>query len=120
MNRISFTVALKTGNGLNDRAHWGTRSKKVKKERSVIAMAWLVFAGRGPRLEPPVKARLTRIKPAGKMMDDDNLKGSLKAVRDQVAEQIGVDDRDKTKIVFDYDEQYGPWGVRIEVEELPF
>jgi hypothetical protein len=53
-------------------------------------------------------------------LDDDNLRGALKAIRDEVAEWIGLDDRDPL-IVWKYDQEKaerGTAGVRVEVRDL--
>lgn len=64
------------------------------------------------------EVKLVRIS-AGEL-DDDNLRGSLKAVRDEVAEWIGLDDRDPL-IVWKYGQEkakQGTCGVRVEVHDL--
>lgn len=65
----------------------------------------------------PVLVTLTRISPHHQELDDDNLYASLKAVRDQVAEELGVDDGDKSRIRFEPKQERGPWGVRITIQE---
>jgi len=56
---------------------------------------------------------LTRIAPSNGL-DDDNLAGALKACRDEIAEWIGVNDRDRKTVRYEYEQERGPWGVRIE------
>ena len=87
----------------------------------------------GPRSEPPrfapmgsaigltvphdVHVTLVRIAPG--TLDDDNVRGALKAVRDEVAAWIDRDDRDKT-LRFDYgQESHGAdvYRVRIEIAD---
>jgi hypothetical protein len=50
-------------------------------------------------------------------MDDDNLPGSMKAVRDQIAEWLGVDDRHSNQVRYVYAQKRGPWSVTIEFGE---
>jgi hypothetical protein len=52
-------------------------------------------------------------------MDDDNLPGSLKAIRDEVASVLGVDDGDRARIRFAYAQERGEWGVRVRIERPP-
>ena len=52
-------------------------------------------------------------------LDDDNLSGSLKGVRDAVAAWLGVDDRDRTRVRYVYEQQRAPWGVGIEFKGWP-
>ncbi len=108
-----ITIPLRTVPGINAREHWRTHAGRVKKERE--AVAW-VLAG---KLRPPIpcSVRLTRVSPGYVAMDDDNLPGALKAVRDQVAEWLGVDDRDRSQVRYVYDQKRGPWGITIEFGE---
>jgi hypothetical protein len=59
--------------------------------------------------------RLTRIAP--RQLDDDNLRGSLKAARDGVADWLGVPDNDP-RIRWDYAQEKGKpktYAVRVDV-----
>lgn len=47
----------------------------------------------GRPIELPARIQLTRL--GRKKMDDDNLAAALKAVRDGIADAIGIDDGDK-------------------------
>jgi hypothetical protein len=87
----------------------------VKKERE--ATAWAL--SRHPKPQVPCSVLLTRIAPSGGV-DDDNLAGALKSVRDQVAKWLGVDDRDRVQVRYRYAQARGAkgeWGVRIEFGE---
>lgn len=76
------------------------RHKLVKEQRAAVESALL---GKTPP-QLPVTVRLSRIAPC--KLDDDNLRGSLKATRDQVAQWFGVDDRDPSV-----------WWIYPEVQE---
>jgi hypothetical protein len=106
---ISILLPIHTGLGLNERTHWAARARKVKAERQA---AYLVT----PRAELPCTVTLTRLS-AGEL-DDDNVRGSLKGVRDGVADRLGVDDRDP-RVTWNYAQEKvkrGTHGVRIEIE----
>ena len=107
-----ITVPLKTVPGLNARELWQGRSSRVKKERK--AVAWSLVGQTRPPI--PCSVRLTRVAPSGGV-DDDNLSGSLKAVRDQIAEWLGIDDRHRNQVRYVYAQKRGPWGVTIEFGE---
>lgn len=107
-----ITVPLRTVPGLNARELWQARSSRVKKERK--AVAWSLVGKQRPPI--PCSVRLTRVAPSGGV-DDDNLVGALKAVRDQVAEWLGIDDRRSTQVRYVYAQSRGPWGVTIEFGE---
>lgn len=107
-----ITVPLRTVPGLNAREMWQVRSSRVKKERKTVA--WSLVGQ--PRPPIPCSVRLTRVAPSSGV-DDDNLSGALKAVRDQVAEWLGIDDRHTKQVRYVYAQKKGPWGVTIEFGE---
>ena len=100
---------LRTERGLNTREHWAARASRVRNEKE--AVAWVLAAKHKPAL--PCVVTLTRLAPSSGL-DDDNLAGALKSVRDAVAAWLGVDDRDRATVRYQYEQQRAPWGVRIE------
>lgn len=104
-------VPIKTGNGLNSREHWRARADRVKRERTTTY--WRIVTHAKPPI--PCVVNLCRIAPSSGL-DDDNLPGSLKAVRDEIAQWLGVDDRHDHIVKYRYSQERGPWGVRIEFE----
>lgn len=103
-------VSLKTTSGQNARELWPVRCRRVKKERE--AVAWMLTTCARPTV--PCSVLLTRLAPSNGL-DDDNLTGSLKSVRDEVAKWLGVDDRDRMTVRYRYAQQRSKtWGVRIE------
>ena len=102
-------VPIRTAPGMNVREHWRARSRRVKAER--MAVAWLLKQERSPLL--PCSVLLTRLSPRGRL-DDDNLPGSLKAIRDEVAAWLAVDDRHDHIVKYRYAQARGSWGVRVE------
>jgi hypothetical protein len=114
---------MRTSTGLNSREHWCTRARRVTAERfeTRIRLAtaqrfragWRAHQAAGGRL----RVTLTRCSPATRPMDDDNLPGALKAVRDEVADWLGRDDGDRAAWVWQYAQRRGPWGVELLIEE---
>lgn len=51
------------------------------------------------------------------MLDDDNLRSALKAVRDGIAEKLGIDDRDP-RVEWRYGQRKGMVGVDVELEAM--
>ncbi|MFH1569165.1 MAG: hypothetical protein ABIL09_14315 [Gemmatimonadota bacterium] len=101
--------------GDNAREHWGSRVARARKQRAA-AKLWVAnaFAGSGPP-RPPY--RVTIIRYGRRHLDDDNLAGSAKHIRDGVADALGVNDGDKRKVRWFYgDEIRKRYGVRIEIE----
>lgn len=99
------------------RVHWRTLRAKAKRERGVVA---LVLRSAGLReLAPAERAVVTLVRtqvPRSRGLDDDNLRGALKAVRDEVAKALGVDDKEP-RVTWRYAETRGSeHGVRIVIE----
>lgn len=108
-----IAVPIRTAPGLNVREHWRARAKRVRAERLAVGLV----LNSQPRPPIPCTVRLTRVAPSNGL-DDDNLAGALKAVRDQVAEWLGVDDKDRASVRYVYAQRRGPWAVEIEFGEL--
>lgn len=117
MTPIVVTLPIRTVSESNVRTHWAQRAKRAKGQRLTVAL----------RLRPEVIGRrvmpcvvtLTRISP--RMLDDDNLRGATKAVRDGVADALGVDDRDP-RVAWLYDQAKGKpkeCAVRIAITRTP-
>lgn len=113
---IHFLIPIRTGRGLNNREFWAARARRVKKERRAVWAYWPRAKLRAFTL--PIYVLLTRIAPSPGL-DGDNLQGSLKAIRDQVAAQLGVDDGDTASIRFEYAQERGPWGIRVQLWGSP-
>ncbi len=103
-----IVVPIRTERGQNSREHHFARARRVKAEKE--AAAWLLQSQ--PKPELPCRVILTRIAPSSGL-DDDNLAGSLKAIRDSVAAWLGVDDRDRERVRYVYEQRRGPWAVEI-------
>jgi len=108
----SVTFPMHTARGQNAREHHMIRARRVKKEKKAVAQ-WLLVSRMPKTLPAGSVVTITRIAP-GNGLDDDNLSGSAKAVRDAVAAWIGVDDRHRHLVRYEYAQERGAWGVRIE------
>ena len=99
---------LRTVSESNMREHWAQRAKRVKNQRGLVRMymSRIIYKTSLPRL-----VRLIRFGP--RKLDSDNLSRALKAVRDQVAEQLGIDDGDE-RVAWCCVQERGPVGVTIE------
>ncbi len=118
---VSVTWPMVLPSVANLREHWATRARRVKAQRQATRMMLNANATRYrmtgnvalPLAEPAVRlaVRLTRIAP--RRLDDDNLQGAFKAIRDEVAAYFGVDDADP-RIRFEYAQAKGKASVRID------
>lgn len=96
------------------REHWRKRAARAKIHRIDTRMAMLQIGAQG-QFQLPAVVLLTRIAP--RELDDDNLRGALKAVRDGVADWLGVDDRDK-RVRWEYGQAKGgvkQYAVGVEI-----
>ncbi len=95
------------------------RHRRQKAERE--AVLWELRRAKATPPQTPCLCVLTRYSPATRPMDDDNLAGAFKAIRDALAGWIGVDDGDTARLRFRYAQERGSWAVRIEfhAQEVP-
>lgn len=117
---ICFAIALRVGTGLNAREHHHVRAERVKAERMATAAAFRAHVPLHRQADAwtrPLLVTLTRVGP--RKVDDDGATGGLKAVRDEIAELLGLDDGDRARIRFKYgDPEIGPFAVRVEIASL--
>jgi len=87
--------------------HW-KRAKRAKEQHAAVekALEWEMPP------DTPLVVVITRF--GKKLLDDDNLQGSAKFVRDALAEFLGIDDRtpDVSWIV---GQQKGPYAVEVTI-----
>jgi hypothetical protein len=100
---------------MNQRDHWAVRKRRFDSQAAALNRA-VALLGLRPDLPPgPVAVTLTRI--SGRRMDDDNLAGGFKAVRDAVARWLQVDDGDP-RVAWLYQQEPGKGtpAVRVLIE----
>lgn len=109
-----FTVRLRV-TGPNLREHYMARKRRVQRERAAVVGSSLVQCGPDAweKIKLPAVVTLTRI--GARLLDSDNLQGALKAIRDQVAAQLGCGDGPTDPITWRYGQERGEYGVRVEV-----
>jgi hypothetical protein len=111
-------IPVRTVSESNARDHHRARARRVRQQRGLARL--LVSAGfTRPALPlaeaPAVVVTLTRIAPRD--LDDDNLRGALKAIRDGIADWLGVTDRNP-RVVWRYGQERGAvrfYAVRVDV-----
>ncbi len=115
---IELTLPLRTTRGQNDRLHWAAQHRKIKRERGTACMLTRLALNREPRLfSYPVIVTLTRL--SSGQLDDDNLRGSLKSVRDGIADAFNEDDSERSRLRFVYAQEKckrGAFGVKVRIE----
>lgn len=112
MNRISFEVPVKTASTSNLREHWAAKHKRTDAQKAATRRRCPQWTA-----APMLYVRLTRVAP--RALDDDNLRGALKSVRDAIASWLRVDDRSPL-VGWLYEQQKGPSPlVRVEIDARP-
>ena len=83
----------------NLREHWRVRAKRTSAQR--LAVTWAL---QGKCAVPALPCTVTLVRVASRALDDDNLGSCFKAIRDAVAEWIGVSDGPRSGITWRYDQ----------------
>jgi len=109
---MKVSIPVRTVSTANVREHWRRRADRARHHRSTAILTFRIA-----KAEPvlPCTVLLTRVAP--RALDDDNLRGALKSVRDGVADWLGIDDRDP-RVKWDYGQRKGPtkfYAVDVEV-----
>lgn len=108
MTCFTFDIPIKAQSTSNLREHWAVRHKRTDAQKAATRRKCPEW-----KAGPLLYVRLTRVAP--RPLDDDNLRGALKSVRDAIATWLRVDDR--TPLVgWLYGQAKGPAPlVRVEV-----
>lgn len=107
--RFRFEVPMKVPSVSNLREHWAAKAKRVDAQKRAVRYRCPAWTGR-----PLLVVRLTRVAP--RALDDDNLRGALKAVRDAVASWLKVDDASPL-VRWEYAQERGS-AVCVRVESI--
>ena len=91
MTSLSVRIAGHLPSRPNMRGHWRKGAALTKAQR---LQAWAKLRAAHPgahlKLRPPITITLCRV--SARKLDDDNLAGAFKAVRDGVADWLGISD----------------------------
>lgn len=113
----SVLLPIRINSEANGRDHWRVKAKRTKAQRSLAALLMALHQPSAP--VPPLTITLTRIAPRD--LDSDNLASGFKAVRDGVADWLGVDDGDK-RLTWLYGQRRGAtklYAAEVKVEVSP-
>ena len=99
---VSVWVPIRLYSEANLRQNWRAVHKRTKSQREAVCLMFLPVRKCIPK--PPLRVKIVRY--GAKLMDSDNLQRSAKAVRDEVAAIIGVDDGDP-RVKYEYDQVAG-------------
>lgn len=112
---VDFTFPYRTRAHLNTRHAWQASHSAKKKEREALLYGW-VAAGKP---KPPFPATITFVRIAPRPLDEgDNLASAFKAMRDELADRLGVRDDRRGPITWAYAQERGApntYAVRVEM-----
>lgn len=109
--RVWTFLPIVTSSVTNQRGHWSKHSKRTKEQR-YVGKCWMNCVKH--KIKMPIEVVFTRFAP--RMLDPgDNLNSAFKALRDGIAESIGINDRDPA-YTWRYEQiKSKEVGVKIEV-----
>ena len=124
---MTFYLPYRLVAEVNAREHWRKKAYRAKKQRegACIETANALLAQKLWIIRKPYEVRIVRLGP--RRMDNDNLVGSAKHVRDGIADALGVDDGDESVVRWVYGQEIRriksrgggispkSWGVRVSI-----
>ncbi len=116
MRAMTFSIPGHLPSRSNERVHWSKRSRLSRLQRQG---AYLETRAAMPIKDPmklPVTVTMTRV--SVRRIDDDNLAGAFKSIRDGIADAFGVDDSPSGPITWRYARRGGASAcAEITIEE---
>lgn len=116
---MTFTMPIKTVSRANSRMHWAAKMRLTQAERETAMLLARSAMRRRPKPKRISSITLTRF--SVQEMDSDNLPAALKAVRDGIADALGIDDGTKNGIEWKYKQvrcdKREQFAVRVDIEE---
>lgn len=102
----------------NTHEPWQAKHRRKKNQQAAVRRLWLaspLSVCAGANGWPfPLRVQFLHV---GPRMDDDNLQTAFKAIRDEIAELIGVDDGDP-RVAWEYAQAAGKSAVGIRIRAL--
>jgi hypothetical protein len=95
---LHLRLEMRLSSRTNARMSWRERAKVTRQQLVALNLHWKCQGK--PRLPLPLRVRFTRIG-QGLLDAEDNLREAFKALKDEVAEIVGVDDAD-VRIEWEY------------------
>lgn len=96
---VGIRLPIEVKSEANQREHWAARHSRFKKQRAAlrsaaVAHAFGVLVAIKVAIDSGSRACVVFQRLGVKKMDDDNLAGAFKGIRDEMAKLLGVDDAD--------------------------
>jgi hypothetical protein len=118
--RVWFQMPIRIQGLANSRTHWREKDARAGDHRNLAKNATRsCFNALKHTIVAPFEVTLTRIiSPRGRFLDaHDNLRDGFKSIVDGIADALGVNDGDLTRVKWEYAQMHGDdWGVHVEIE----
>jgi len=118
---MRILLAIRTESEANLRENWHVKAKRVRMQRQItrvmVGQHWKNWEWQADLPNTTHVITLTRVAP--RPLDTDNLARSFKAIRDGIADALGIDDGSK-RLTWNYAQEKGPpkqYAVRIKIEQ---
>jgi hypothetical protein len=110
LDSILVRLPIRLVSEANARGHWSAKHRRASGQRNAALMA---LRPQVHGMSGPWWVLITRVAP--RRLDSDNLQTSAKAIRDGIAEALGVNDGDESAATWVYDQRKAefrePWTV---------
>lgn len=117
---LIVTIPIRLECVTNKREHWRAVAERKRSQRLSVQFYLLYFA-EWKTIEKrntdrfPMTITITRL--GLRKMDGDNLQTSAKYVRDGIADALGIDDGDESKVTWLYSQEIGKsYGCRVTIK----
>lgn len=115
MATVELTIPTHLPSRANERLHWSKRKHLSRFQRDMAYICTREALNPERRLRLPGIVTLTRISP--RLLDDDNLRGAFKSIRDGIADAFHVTDAPGGPIAWKYAQRKGKLSrVEIKIE----
>jgi len=104
---VEYNIPIRLASVANLREHWSKRYKRTRSHRQAAVVI--------PRGVHKLPCTVTIIRVGKRKMDGDNLQSACKALRDGIADRLGVDDADD-RVQWQYDQKRGNYAAIVKIE----
>lgn len=110
---IIVALPIRTRSESNMREHWACKANRAKEQRGFARIAVQAELTRLPRCVEGYTIHLTRL--GRRWLDSDNLATSFKAIRDGIADALGIDDGSSV-LTWEYSQKKDKmYGIEIRI-----
>lgn len=115
---VTLYPACRVVSEANRREHWAAQHRRATTQKRAVEQAWALSPlkrSEFPRHQTVATPCVVTLEHVGPRMDDDNLARAFKAIRDELARLIGVDDGD-ARLSWVYRQRTGAPGIVVSIE----